>query len=316
MVYAGQDEASLVESVDLSRLVEEMLGLLKVSISKHAVLKTNLDKTLPVVWGTAPQIRQVVMNLVINASEAIGEKEGVIQIATSQVTVGQGSLANDAANLLPGDYVRLEVSDTGCGMTEETRARIFDPFFTTKFAGRGLGLAVVQGIVRDHGGAVEVASAPGQGATFQVLLSCHSEKALGIQSAVTSAGAEKSGARTGTILVVEDEEVLRLAVSKALRKRGFSVLEACNGSTAMDLIRAQANDIDVIVLDVTLPGMSSREILEETERIRPELKVILTSAYGKETVSAEFAGLRVERFIRKPFQFAELMGALQNALSA
>jgi PAS domain S-box-containing protein len=316
MIYAGQDQASRGEPVDLSRLVEEMLGLLKVSISKHAVVKTNLGENLPVVWGNAPQIRQVVMNLVINASEAIGDKEGVIQVATSRVTVSRRSALDNATNLPPGEYVLLRVSDTGCGMTEQVRAKILDPFFTTKFVGRGLGLAVVQGIVRDQGGAVEVVSAPGQGATFQVLLSCHSEKALSIQSAVTSSGAEQSNAATGTILLVEDEEVLRLAVSKALRKRGFSVLEACDGSTAMDLIRTHANDIDVIVLDVTLPGMSSREILEETGRIRPELKVILTSAYGKETATAAVAGLQVERFIRKPFQFAELVGELQNALSA
>ena len=316
MIYAGQDQASRGEPVDLSRLVEEMLGLLKVSISKHAVVKTNLGENLPLVWGSAPQIRQVVMNLVINASEAIGEKEGVIHVATSRVTVGQRSALDNAANINPGEYVQLEVSDTGCGMTEEARAKIFDPFFTTKFAGRGLGLAVVLGIVRDQGGAVEVVSAPGQGATFQVLLSCHSEKALSIQSAVTSSQAEQSNTATGTILVVEDEEVLRLAVSKGLRKRGFSVLEACDGSAAMYLIRARAYDIDVVLLDVTLPGISSREILEEAARIRPQLRVILTSAYGEEIVSASFPGLRVERFIRKPFQLAELVDELQNALSA
>jgi CheY-like chemotaxis protein len=315
MIYAGQDQASRGEPVDLSRLVEEMLGLLKVSISKHAVVKTNLGENLPVVWSSAPQIRQVVMNLVINASEAIGEKEGVIHVATSRVTVGQRSALDNAANITPGEYVQLEVSDTGCGMTDEARAKIFDPFFTTKFAGRGLGLAVVLGIVRDQGGAVEVVSAPGQGATFQVLLSCHSEKAS-IQSVVTSSRAEQSNTATGTILVVEDEEVLRLAVSKGLRKRGFSVLEACDGSAAMYLIRARAYDIDVVLLDVTLPGISSREILEEAARIRPQLRVILTSAYGEEIVSASFPGLRVERFIRKPFQLAELVDELQNALSA
>jgi len=314
MIYAGQNQADPAESVDLSKLVEEMLGLLKVSISKHAVLKTNLDKNLPVVWGNAPQIRQIVMNLVINASEAIGEKGGVIHVATSRVTVSQGSRLNNAANLPSGEYVQLEVSDTGPGMTEEGRAKIFDPFFSTKFAGRGLGLAIVQRIVRDQGGALDVVSTPGHGATFRVLLSCASKKGLRTRSTLTSSAGEQSNAATGTMLLVEDEEVLRLAVSKALRKRGFSVLEACDGSEAMDLIRARANDIDVVLLDVTLPGISTREILEEAARIRPGLKVILTSAYGKETVSS-FLGLRVERFIRKPFQLAELVDELQNALS-
>jgi len=141
------------------------------------VLRTNLDKYLPAVWGNAPKIRQVVMNLVINASEAIGEKEGEIRVTTSRVTVGRDSLVNKTAHLPAGEYVQLEVSDTGYGMTDEVRAKILDPFFTTKFAGRGLGLAVVQGIVRDHGGALDVISAPGQGATFRVVLPCALERA-------------------------------------------------------------------------------------------------------------------------------------------
>jgi signal transduction histidine kinase len=145
-----------VEPVDLPRLVEEMLELLKVSVSKQVDLKIELDKTLPAVLGNAAQIRQVVMNLVINASEAIGKKEGVIHLSTSLVIREPGSAVNDALDLRTGDYVRLDVSDTGCGMTEEVSAKAFDPFFTTKFPGRGLGLAVVQGIVRAHGGAVDL----------------------------------------------------------------------------------------------------------------------------------------------------------------
>jgi two-component system cell cycle sensor histidine kinase/response regulator CckA len=305
MIYAGQDQASLAEPVDLSRLVEELLELLKVSISKKVVLRIDLHKNLPAVLGNAPQIRQVLMNLVINASEAIGEQAGVIHVATSRLTGGPGS----------GRYVRLEVSDTGSGMTEEAKAKIFDPFFTTKFAGRGLGLAVVQGIVRDHGGTIDVVSAPGQGATFQVLLPCSLKSPLE-PSGRSSTGAEQASNLLGTILVVEDEELLRVAVSKALRKRGFSVIEASDGSAGMDLIRKHKEDIDVILLDVTLPGRSSREIFDEVQRIRPNLKVILTSAYDKNTVDVSFAGLPVTHFLRKPFQLSDLASVVQDALSS
>jgi two-component system cell cycle sensor histidine kinase/response regulator CckA len=304
MIYTGQDQVSLTVPVDLSRLIEEMLELLKVLISKHVVLQLNLGKNLPAVWGNTSQIRQLLMNLVINASEAIGEQAGVIHVGTSRITESQGS----------GQYVGLEVSDTGPGLTEGAKAKIFDPFFTTKFPGRGLGLAVVQGIVRDHGGTIDVASAPGQGATFQVLLPCTSQKAVE-PSASGSPGAEQVNNRVGTILIVEDEELLRIAVSKALRKRGFSVIEASDGSAGMDLMQKHKDDIDVILLDVTLPGRSSREILDEVRRIRPDLKVILTSAYDKNTVDASFTGLPITRFIRKPFQLSDLAGVLQDALS-
>ncbi len=314
MVYAGRDQSGLVEPVDLSLLVEEMLDLLKVSISKKVVLKVNLDKDLPAVWGNAPQLRQVVMNLVINASEAIGEDQGVIRVATSRAMEGPGSTLNNAASPI-SDYLRLEVSDTGSGMTEEARAKIFDPFFTTKFAGRGLGLAVVQGVVRDHKGAVNVVSDPGHGATFQVLLPCSARRALKA-GASTSARAEQAHDRVGTILIVEDEELLRQAVSTALRKKGFSVIEARDGSTGMDLMRRHQEDINVILLDVTLPGRSSKEILDEARRIRPDLKVILTSAYDKNTVDISFSGLPITHFIRKPFQLSDLAGVLQDALSS
>jgi two-component system cell cycle sensor histidine kinase/response regulator CckA len=210
------------------------------------------------------------------------------------------------------------VSDNGCGLTEEAKAKIFDPFYTTKFAGRGLGLAVVQGIVRAHGGAIDVVSSPGQGATFQVLLPCTSKRALEAQNAVISSTVEGSLAltRTGaTVLVVEDEEVLRRAVSKALRIKGFSVMEAQDGSVAMDLVRTRGDDIDVILLDVTLPGKSSKEVFEEAQRMRASIKVVLTSAYDRKTVDAFFRGLRITQFIRKPFQLDELVGTLRDALA-
>jgi CheY-like chemotaxis protein len=226
---------------------------------------------------------------------------------------GPSSTLNNAASPI-SDHVRLEVSDTGSGMTEEARAKIFDPFFTTKFAGRGLGLAVVQGVVRDHKGAVNVVSAPGHGATFQVLLPSSSKSALkaGVS---TSVRAEQAHNRVGTILIIEDEELLRQAVSTALRKKGFSVIEARDGSTGMDLMRRHQEDINVILLDVTLPGRSSKEILDEARRIRPDLRVILTSAYDKNTVDISFGGLPITHFIRKPFKLSDLACVLQDALS-
>jgi two-component system, cell cycle sensor histidine kinase and response regulator CckA len=319
MVYAGQAQDGFFEPVDLSRLTAEMLELLKLSISKHAHLKINLEKNLPAVLGNAPQIRQVLMNLVINASEAIGDKKGVIQVTISGVTGGQGSVLNNAANVPAGDYVRLEVSDNGCGMTEEAKAKIFDPFYTTKFAGRGLGLAVVQGIVRAHGGSVDVVSAPGQGATFQVLLPTTPNRALEAQNAVAYSGTVRSHALTqsgATVLVVEDEEVLRLAVAKALRIKGFTVIEAKDGDVAIELMRTHRDDIDVILLDITLPGASSKEVFEEALRIWANPKVVLTSAYDRRTVDSFFPGLRITQFIRKPFQLDDLASTLRNALAS
>jgi PAS domain S-box-containing protein len=315
MIYAGHDQRAISEALDLSSLVTEMLTLLKFSISKHAVLRTDLGDNLPPVGGNAAQIRQVVMNLVINASEAIGEKEGVIHVTTARLN-NSGNLASNSAMVLPpGDYVQLEVSDTGCGMTELLKAKIFDPFFSTKFVGRGLGLAVVQGILRGQGGAIDVVSSPGEGTTFKVFLPCAPEGSARLTSAPSSFSVAQAKARTGTILVVEDEQILRSAVSKALRKSGFVVMEATDGSAAIELLRTHEDRIDAVLLDFTLPGISSREVFEETQRMRPELKVIVTSAYSKDTVDASFTGLKVEHFIRKPFQLGEIAQLLGEVLS-
>jgi PAS domain S-box-containing protein len=315
MIYAGQDPRPTVEDVDLSRLVEEMLKLLKVSISKHATLKTGFGDNLPVVNGNAAQIRQVVMNLVINASEAIGEKEGLITLTTTRVSSSESLISNNATALPARDYVRLEVSDTGCGMTEAVKAKVFDPFFSTKFVGRGLGLAVVQGIVRDHGGAIYLMSSPSEGTTFEVFLPCVPTIIANVDRVISTSGIERTNVRTGPVLVVEDEETLRLAVSKALRKGGFLVMEASDGFGAMELLRAHKDEIDAVLLDVTLPGIASREVFGEIQRMRPDLKVIVTSAYSRETVDAFFTGLRVEYFVRKPFLLADITHLLGDVLA-
>jgi PAS domain S-box-containing protein len=299
MIYSGQDKAT-PEIVDVSRLVEEMLELLRVSITKHALLRTDLRKVLQPVLANASQIRQVVMNLIINASEAIGEKDGVITVRTSQVP--------------NGDCLSLEVSDTGRGMTDAEKARAFDPFFTTKFAGRGLGLAVVHGIVRAHGGAIRLSSTPGKGTTFEILLPCVPQPAQPPATAILTAITGPSADAQVTVLVVEDEDRLRLAVSKMLRKKGFYVMEAADGSAAIPRLQSDSR-IDLILLDATIPGISSPEVLEEARRVWPGIKVILTSAYSREMATAPFGARQLQGFIRKPFQLDSLVRLLGETMT-
>ena len=310
MIYTGKDSESR-GLVDVSQVAKEMLELLKVSVSKHARLETDLAQNLPTVRASAAQVRQVVMNLVTNASEALGERDGVIHVTTSCVRVGRGSLAAMSDGLASGDYLRLEVFDNGSGMSAETRARVFDPFFTTKSAGHGLGLAVVGGIVRGLGGKVHVASEPGKGTTFQVLLPCEEPTAQTTSLHPTSLANEKLPPPEATILIVEDEVTILRPISKMLRMEGFSVIEANDGSTALYLINK--HNIDVLLLDVSLPGATSREVFEAAKRVKPNVAVIVTSAHSEETAAAA-VGAGVYRFVRKPFRIDNLIQVIREWL--
>jgi CheY-like chemotaxis protein len=311
MTYTGQERAA-PGLVDVARTVEEVAEILKLSISKRATLHTDLDKDLPAVRATGAQIRQAVMNLVINASEAIGDQDGVIRLTVGPVKVGQDRFAWIPEELADGDFVQLEVADTGRGMSPETQARVFDPFYTTKPLGHGLGLPVVYGIVRSLAGAIHLASEPGKGTTFRVLLPC----AEG--TANTSPGSNPHSESThanhaATALVVEDEDFLRCAAAKMLRQSGLSVLEAADGTAAIMAIRGDSA-IDVLLLDVTLPGASSREVLAEAKRLRPTMQVIVASAYGEEFAASSLQA-DVERFIRKPYSLRDLLRLIRQTLS-
>jgi PAS domain S-box-containing protein len=317
MIFAGKERGE-IELVDASSLVSEMLELLKVSVSKHAFLKTSLGQGLPAVRATPAQLRQVVMNLVTNASEALGDRDGVIQVLTERTVPGSISELLAAKNLPEGEYLRLEVSDSGIGMDLETQARAFDPFFTTKFAGRGMGLAVVQRIVRRHGGAIHIVSSTGQGTRVQILLPCVAEasRTSDRREAPQARPDELQRSAAGVLLIVEDEVSLLSAVSRVLQRKGFTVIQASNGSSALDTIRDYEDGIDAVLLDVTLPGASSREVFEEAKRLRPGMVVILTSAYSREHATAGFDGCTVEYFIRKPFGADSLVALLRDALAA
>jgi PAS domain S-box-containing protein len=313
MIYAGK-ESTVAALIDLSKTVDEMLSLLKVSVTKHAVVSVGLDQDLPAIHASAAQIQQIVMNLITNASDAIGHRDGVIRVTTRRV-IETDLAAFSSGTLADGDYVQLEVSDTGRGMSPETKARVFDPFFTTKSAGRGLGLAVVQGIVRSLGGVIRITSKPDKGTTVQVSLPCAKTAACPGSQAISTNGKLTVPSQHAAILVVEDEAHLRRAVVKMLRKRGFEVYEAADGDAAIDLFREHGRGIDAILLDMTLPGAGGREIVAEAARLKPEIRVILTSAYSHEIIEGSITAPQISDFIRKPFKFEDLLKILRNALS-
>jgi PAS domain S-box-containing protein len=311
MLYTGQP-AQQIETVDVAHLIREMLQLLRVCIPREAELKVHLPASLLLAGANASQLRQVVMNLLINAGEAIGAEKGEINITVSQHRAVQSPHEAGAPAACNSDFICIEVTDTGKGMTENVRKHIFEPFFTTKVAGRGLGLAAALEIVRSHGGTIDVSSAPGQGTKFQVLLPSRD-----VPLAVTQAPEVLTSTtcpRRGSILIVEDEETLRVSVATMLRKRGFSVLEASDGNFAVDMIREKTEEIAVVLLDLTLPGKSSQEVFQELRLHRPGVKVILTSAYGWENIVGPLKALRSEDFIRKPYQLHELVTAVSQVL--
>jgi PAS domain S-box-containing protein len=312
MVYAGK-ESVVVGLVDLSRVVKEMIELLKVSVSKHAVLETDLGKDLPAIQADAAQLRQIVMNLVTNASDAIGDRDGVIHVTTSHVRPDQDS-PGVVSRPTEIDYVQLVVSDSGRGMSPGVQVRVFDPFFTTKSAGHGLGLAIVDGIVRSLHGKIDLTSEPGKGTAVKISLPCGGITAVPDPRPPVEEAAQFSN--PATVLVVEDEEILRRAAAKALRTMGFAVLEASNGSAAVDVLRASGNRVDVILLDMTIPGPPIHEIVAEYARVRPDAKVILTSAYSEEMARATLSVPQVRGFIRKPFHLADVARKIRSTLSS
>jgi PAS domain S-box-containing protein len=304
LAYSGKGRF-VIQRIDLSALVRETLHLLQLSITKKAVLKLDLADGLPGVMADATQIRQIIMNLVMNASDAIGEKSGLITISTSRVNVDLKYLEDlvGAAELQAGEYVVLEVTDNGSGMSAETRAKIFEPFFTTKFTGRGLGLAAVLGIVRGHKGALKVYSELGRGSTFKLLL-----PAAGVSTGDTRLdrrfAPEWRG--SGTVLVVDDEESVRMVAGRMLKTLGFDVLTAENGERGLQVYRAHADTICAVLLDLTMPKMDGEETFRELRRMREGACVVLMSGFNEQEAGARFVGKGLAGFLQKPFTPDEL----------
>ena len=278
LAYSGKGKF-LVEPLEISALVRDIIELVRPSIPKKVALNLDLDEDLPSIEADRGQVQQILMNLAINAAEAIGSHDGQVTVRTRTQVVDDDYLRRhpEAADLPPGQYVVLEVRDTGCGMDAAVKAKIFDPFFSTKFTGRGLGLAAVAGIVRGHKGAIVVTSAPGKGTTFEVLFPPAAHAAKRKPDAAPEAVLQGSG----VVLVIDDEQVVRDMAKKALERHGYTVLVADGGLAAIDLLKRHPGNIDLAVLDLSMPGMSGEETLPELRKLRPEVKVFVSSGYSE-----------------------------------
>ncbi len=320
LTYSGKGSFA-VSMLNLSELVESTTELLGSMISEHATLRCELSQDPLEFEGDAVQIRQVIMNLITNASDALGDSEGSIVLRTGHKVLEPGAL--DGSSLSPepvsGRYVFLEVTDTGGGMDADTKAKIFDPFFSTKFVGRGLGLATVQGIVRGHRGAVHVVSEPGSGTSFTVYLPSadapvHDEPAP--DALDPESAAEPKVMPVSTILVVDDEANVLQVTQRMLEASGHKVLTAVDGKECVALYEERAQSIDIVLLDLTMPRRGREEAFDEIRRIRPDVKAILMSGYNQLEAGERLHRRGFTAFLKKPFTLDELSSQLLKACSA
>ncbi len=315
--YAGGSPAS-VEPLDLGQLALEMLDLLRASVPSKCSVEVDVPEQLPLIEGDATQLRQVIVNLVVNAGEALGEGGGEVNLRIGRVRAesdGEGDAADSreqqAASLL--EYLFLEVEDDGPGMDDATRRRVFEPFFSTKQTGRGLGLAAVHGIVRRHRGEIELVTAPGQGTRFRVIL----PRAASSDSGSVAAAAARSGppARQATVLVVDDDEAVLELATEFLKRAGFRTIVAGGGADAIRLFEERADEIDAVVLDWVMPGVNGEEVLGALRRLRPDVRVVLVTGYrAASTRRASDSAEPSPSYLHKPFAADELVDCVRALL--
>jgi PAS domain S-box-containing protein len=312
LAYSGRG-SFLIETIDLNDVVREMGHLLEASISKRAVLTYEVAADLPPVVADTTQIRQVIMNLITNASDALGDADGLIRIRTGVKHCDRAYLGETYLDdqLPEGEYVYLEVEDTGCGMDEATLQKIFDPFFTTKFTGRGLGLAAALGIIRGHRGAVEVKSEAGKGTLFRVFFPMSDQP---LKRAAPQAPVRETRRAGGTVLLVDDEQAIRDVAGRMLEQAGFTVLRASDGNEAVSLFGDRKDEIGCVLLDLTMPRKGGEETFKELKGIRPDVRVVVSSGYSEQEVAQRFAGEDVAGFVQKPYLYATLVSMVSDAM--
>ncbi|MFC2154922.1 PAS domain S-box protein [Acidobacteriota bacterium] len=314
LTYVGQTKVNM-QVINLSKIVEGLIEVLELALSKKAQLRFNPSPESLFFQGDMAQLRQVIMNLVTNAAEAVGDGEGTVTLSSGTVFCDRNCFRHPFINdnLSEGDYVYFDIRDTGCGMDQETLSRIFDPFFTTKFQGRGLGMAVVLGIVRAHRGSVSIKSAPGKGTTVRVMF-----PAVDTEEEDTR---EESPVKTtdwrgsGIILLVDDEKAVLEVAEAMLQRLGFSVLTAHDGLEAIEIFREKGEDIGCVLLDLLMPQMDGVETFRELRRIKEDVRVVLSSGYTEEKASELFDEAVPAGFIKKPYNLDRLRDKLREFLA-
>lgn len=314
LTYAGKNQVTL-QKVDLNALTREFAKLLVASVSKKARLEYHFAKDLPIIEADTAQIQQVIVNLITNAAEALGNRPGKVTISTGVQACSDSDLRNSYIHdsLPPGKYVFFEVSDSGIGMDEATQERIFEPFFSTKFTGRGLGLSAVLGIVRGHKGALQVKSQPGVGTTIRVYFPAQNHhNNVSDESYATNTTSEGHG----TILLVDDDDLLRNSIARMLKRAGFHVLDVASGTQAVEILRCATEPIHCAIIDFTMPGMDGDEAIRALRKIQSNLPVILSSGYNEEHFAQHFADQKDTEFLSKPFDNAQLITKLNKMLGS
>jgi PAS domain S-box-containing protein len=312
LAYSGRGHF-LVEPKDLNEVVREVTHLLEVSISKKVQLKFDLEPGLPAIQADTAQIQQVVMNLVTNASDAIGDREGIIHLCTSTILLEAQELLTTYRGeaLKPGPYVLLEVTDTGIGMAPEVMARIFDPFFTTKATGRGLGLSAMLGILRGHGAGLRITSEVGCGSTFHI---CFPASAAGASAPRPTQAEDTSGLIRGRVLLVDDEDLILETIGSALEILGLEVVMARDGLEALELFRSGRPDL--VLMDLTMPRMDGREAFQAMHDLDPSIPVVLSSGFTEQDSIRTLSEQNPVGFIQKPYQIKDLRQLLQRILGS
>ena len=318
LAYSGKG-SFIVERMNLSKLVSENAHLFKVALAGTVTIDLRLAEQLPAIMADAGQIQQVVMNLITNASEALGEQPGVVTIATDVMECDEKYLGQSRLEEQPaaGKFIVLMVRDTGCGMDRETSRRLFDPFFTTKFSGRGLGMAAVMGIVRGHHGALLVESELGKGTTIRVLFPLLEPGMPVMAEADLSITPEYTAApllRTGTILVVDDDSKVRNLCASMVGLFGYSTLTAADGEEAVELFRENSDEIVGVIMDLTMPRMDGLAAFTAMRCIKPEIRVLLSSGFSEEAAISRFADQGLAGFIQKPYHLSTLHKAIESVV--